>query len=132
MSPSSSTTKQSARTIPGAALELMEPMLAAVGERAVPGAPSLETQAQMSRRRFAITQFTSIFGGLIFLLAVGCYSLTKIEGLSKILTNSCETSNSSAPLCKLVALMAIVADGNGNGNGNGNGIEHNQTAEFLL
>ena len=100
------------RSLTYAAGEMLEPMLATIGARAVPNSEALNAQATMSRRRFVTTQCTSIFGGILFLLAVGCYSLTKIDGLSDVLLGKCDPSSASSSssnsnvLCQLVKLLS--------------------------
>lgn len=93
-------------TLQAAGADLLQPMLATLGERtAPPTAEMLDAQAKMSRKRFAVTQCTSMLGGILFLLGIGLYCLTKIEGLSEVMLDKCENSTSLTALCRLVQIL---------------------------
>ena len=104
---STATSSKGRSAIETASAELMEPILKTLRSRTTPPSDTaLEAQGRMSRRRFAITQCTSILGGLIFLIGIVIYSLAKIEGLSDVVMDKCENSTSLSALCRLVQVLA--------------------------
>ena len=55
--------------------------------------PSRESFARMSRTRFAISQFTSIFITLLTCLSILLVSLSKVENIQEFLTGPCGLVN---------------------------------------
>lgn len=55
--------------------------------------PDVRAQAQMSRARFAVSQFTSVLVALLTCLSLLIVSLSKMENLQQYLTSSCGLSN---------------------------------------
>ncbi len=53
----------------------------------------LRAQAQMSRARFAVSQFTSVLVALLTCLSLLIVSLSKMENLQQYLTSSCGLTN---------------------------------------
>ena len=96
-----------ARNLETAATDVMTPMLRTLRVKTTPpSAEVLDAQARMSRSRFAVAQCTSMVGALIFLLGIGLYCLTRIEGLSDVLLDKCDNPTSRSSLCRLVQSLA--------------------------
>lgn len=55
--------------------------------------PNLQAQAQMSRARFAVSQFTSVLVALLTCLSLLIVSISKMENLQTYLTSSCGLTN---------------------------------------
>ena len=96
-----------ARNLETAATDVMTPMLRTLRVKTTPpSAEVLDAQSRMSRSRFAVAQCTSMVGALIFLLGIGLYCLTRIEGLSDVLLDKCDNPTSRSSLCRLVQSLA--------------------------
>jgi hypothetical protein len=69
----------------------IEPLIQVMQQQQV--TPDVRAQAQMSRARFAVSQFTSVLVALLTCVSLLIVSLSKMENLQQYLTSSCGLSN---------------------------------------
>lgn len=90
--------------------DFLRPMLATAKLKNFSFDPDqLQAHAAMSRRRFVTVQCTSFVGALLFVFAVGLYTLSQVLDLSAALLDEEKCAkNSTSLLCRLVNKLSTL------------------------
>ena len=80
-------------TPPPPIIKLAEPLLEVIGRSRAPSRHELRTQAEMSRARFAVSQFTSVLVAFITCCSLIVVALIKMNNLQDLFSGPCGIGN---------------------------------------